>query len=235
MNYINTILPLIGVILGFGLSQFDEYFKERKNKKKTLKKLLFNLLNLYSVLYEDLKFEESIEKFLEKFSSKISLEFNDQEKKEIVQVKDFINNNLKHHLVDEEKHKYIENNIESIINELAEINPVFAFELDKQYKIKERIQKTESYFNDMELYQGEAPFDIKKWMKPKITNKLLERLSENILEIANSINSKTHKKIKLETLPIIEESDTEKSDELINEYIAKIETVGNNGNRCTSP
>ncbi|WP_423819965.1 hypothetical protein V5739_05525 [Salinimicrobium sp. TIG7-5_MAKvit] len=227
MNFISIISPLIGVILGFTLSQFEEFFKERKNKKRTLNKLLFNLLNLYSVLYGDLKFEESIGKFFEKFSKKMSGEISDQEKKELVQVKEFINNNLKHHFVDEEKHKFIENNIENIINELAEINPVFAFELDKQYKIKERVQRTDSYLSDIKLNLGEAPFDIEKWIRPELTNQLLKNLSEVVLDIAKSINSKTYEKLKIETLPTIEENDTENSEELINDFIAKIETVGN--------
>lgn len=227
MNIISIILPLIGVVLGFTLSQFEEFFKERKNKKRTLKKLLFNLLNLYSVLYEDLKFEESIGKFFEKLLKKMSGDIGDQEKKELVQVKAFINNNLKHHFVNEEKHKFIENNIEDIINELAEINPVFAFELDKQYKIKERVQRTDSYLTDIKLNLGEPPFDIEKWIRPELTNQLLKNLSEVVLDIAKSINSKTHDKIKIETLPAIEEHDTEKSEELINDYIAKMETQGN--------
>lgn len=197
MNIIEKLAPFIGVILGFALGQFGEFFKDRKERKKTLKKLLFNLLELYNVLDQELNFESSINEFWDKFMSKIPEEGRKEAKAVLPQLIDVIRENFESTFIDNEKSSYLEDNIDSIISDLSEVYPLFAYELSGQYKIKDRLKRSEDYFNRFAQLSGDTVDigEVKEWLTPKITEKLIERLRTNILEIAKSISRGTYEEL----------------------------------------
>ncbi len=228
MEIVKIVSPLIGVLLGFGLAQFGEFFKERKAKKKTLKKLLFNLLELNNVLDQELDFENSISDFMNKFLERFPEEDQRQSKSELPLVIDYLSTNLKDHFIENEKVSYLEENIDSIIHDLSEIYPLFAYELNGQYKVKEHLRKTEDYFDKVtQITEEEFPVDIKNWMTPKITSKLIKRLQDYILEISKSIGRGTYKEVKNNILDK-SNSDNPELDKFLNEYFDKVQSLSNN-------
>jgi hypothetical protein len=225
MEIFKIVAPFIGVLLGFSLAQFGEFFKGRKEKKKTLKKLLFNLLELNHVLDQEYDFENSISKFMNKFLEKFPKEQQEQAKKELPMFVDYISANLKENFINSKKVTYLEENIDAIISELSEIYPLFAFELNGQYKVKERLRETEDYFNKVsEITEDEFPVDIKDWITPKITSKLIDRLQDYILAISKSIGKSTHKEVKNGILKK-EDSENPELDKFLNEYYEKIQSL----------
>ncbi|MFL0093016.1 hypothetical protein V3A08_15580 [Tenacibaculum maritimum] len=132
---------------------------------------------------------------------------------------------LKNKIVQPNKIKEIEINIDSTINELAEIYPVFAYQLSGKYKIKELLEGTENYFNEVSEFIEKMPKELTEWIQPKLSNELFEELDEYILEIAKKINRKTKKDIE-EKFSIKNSDDTDKMDKFTDEYIKRIKTMG---------
>src|SRR5690606_22057835 len=131
---------------------------------------------------------------------------------------------LKDKIIDVDHIKMVESNIDVIINELAEIYPIFAFELNGRYKLKERIEKTENYFKDISnTLKEDIPTEVSEWIYPKISQEFIEEMDSYIILIAKKIGRKTknvtHKKL---TQPIIND---DKLDEIIKDYFDKVETL----------
>ncbi len=120
----------------------------------------------------------------------------------------------------------IEEKIDITISELSEIYPVFAYELSGQYKIKERLEKSEQYFEQFKEFTEEIPFDIKEWVQPKLTKKLIDELDTFIIGIAKKIGRKTKNEV-LEMINRPAIDDNGEMEKFINEYIEKIKTMAN--------
>lgn len=60
MTWIDKILPILTLILGFSLSEFGKYFTDRKNDRKKFKNLLFNLLELRWLLRQEITLNSKI-------------------------------------------------------------------------------------------------------------------------------------------------------------------------------
>ena len=228
MNWIDKLLPVITLILGWGISEFGKFSTERKNNTKKFKKLLFNLLELRWLLKREMDLNNDITLYIKRFKEKITTEFGEDAfgDVELNMIKPMITEILKSKIVQPDKIKEIETNIDATINELAEIYPVFAYELNGRYKIKERLESADSYFNEVSGFIEELPKELTDWVQPKLSNELFEELDKYILGIANKINRKTKRDIE-EKLSNKNSEDTEEMDEFIDEYIEKIKTMAN--------
>jgi len=197
MNWIDKLLPVVTLILGWGISEFGKFSTERKNNTKKFKKLLFNLLELRWLLKREIDLNNDITLYIERLKQKISAEFGEDAfgDTEVNMIKPMITEILKSKIVQPNKIKEIEINIDSTINELAEIYPVFAYELSGRYKIKERLEGVESYFNEVSEFIEDMPKELTEWIQPKLSDELFEELNEYILEIAKKINRKTKREI----------------------------------------
>ena len=228
MDWIDKLLPVLTLLLGWGLSQFGKFWADKKDDSKKLKRLLFNLLELRWLLKRELDLNKDIGKYIELLKARLIEEFGPEAAQGVEVFKPMITPILEEKVVEPERIKEIENNIDSTINELAEIFPVFAYELSGQYKIKDRIEKAESYFNEVSDLLEEMPKELTDWIQPKISDDLLISLENYILEIAEKINRKTKIEVsrKLSTKA---DEDTNDMNEFIDEYIEKIKTMANNG------
>lgn len=226
MNWIDKLLPVVTLILGWGISEFGKYSTERKNNQKKFKKLLFNLLELRWLLKREMDLNNDITQYVERLKQKISAEFGEDafEESEVNMIKPMITEILKNKIIQPNKIKEIETNIDSTINELAEIYPVFAYELSGRYKIKERLEAAESYFNEVSAFLEEIPKELTELIQPKLSNELLEELDEYTLGIAKKINRKTKRNIE-EKFSIKNSDDTDEMDKFIDEYIERIKTM----------
>ncbi|WP_075343577.1 hypothetical protein [Tenacibaculum agarivorans] len=229
MNWIDKVLPVITLIFGFALSEFGKYFSDRKNERKKLKKLLFNLLELRWLLKQEIDLNKSITQYIERYKNRITEEFGEEFKQEIAEGTEYLRpimtEILKNSIVKPEKIAEIENNIDSTIAELSEIYPIFAYELNGRFKIKEKLDNIEQYFdtisNQIEQY-GEFPSQIKNWIEPKISTELISEFDEYIKAIAKKIGRKTYKNVSVKLEPEDGENANAELDQFIEEYVKEI-------------
>lgn len=225
MNWIDKLLPVLTLVLGWGLSQFSKFWTDKKNDQKKLKKLLFNLLELRWLLKREIDLNKDITIYTERLKTKLTTTFGQEAAQGADLAKPILTEVLKNNLVDPNRIKEIESNIDFTINELAEIYPVFAYELSGQYKIKERIESLESYFNEVEDFLSQMPKELTDWVQPKITDDLLKDIDGYIIEIAEKINRKTKSKV-TDKLKSKTDDNSKELDEFIDEYIKKIKNYG---------
>ena len=191
MEWFKIIAPFIGVFIGWGLSEYGKVWADRKKDKRKLKRLLYFLLELRFQVRRELSIEKEISDYLKLAQEKLSEEFRKQVEIEMNQAFPFIKDSIKRHLGDDNQIEFLEANIDEVILELAEVHPIFAYELSGQYKIKDRLSRADKYFNEFDELIKQMPFDFKDWFQPKITQDLMTDLDDNVTRIAAKINRTT--------------------------------------------
>ena len=227
MEWIKTILPLLGVALGWILAESGKIFADKRQDNRKLKKLLFFLLELRFHFSKELSNELELDKYLNILKDKVSIKFGiskddpdfDLESKIwLPVVKELIAKNL----VQDDKYEYLSENIDKMLIELAEVFPILAYELNGQHNIKERISKVDNYINDVKSLTVDMPIDIKQFINPKMTIELLKNLDYSIKKISKKIDEETWKsaKEKIKTMKL--DDDAKEFDILIDEYLDKV-------------
>lgn len=226
MEWIKTILPLLGVLIGFGLAESGKFFADKKKEKRKLKKLLFYLLELRFHFAKELSIEIEIEEYINKLKNRISDKFEIS----IIEVEQDFGNEITKNILkklfaksteNDNKLEYLETNIDIVLNELAEIFPIFAYELSGKHNIKERLNKFDDYLKNAKEYINEIPFDLKSWLQPKLTMDMLKDIDESIEEISGKIDNKTKIQAKNKIKNMIFNNNNE-MDAMIEEYLNKI-------------
>lgn len=226
MNLIDKLFPIITLLVGWGLSEIGKFSTNRKNDRRKLKKLLFNLLELRWLLKREFDLNIEITNYIEKLKAKLIDVFGQGAAEGADLVKPMITAVLKDKLVDSNRIKEIESNIDLTINELSEIHPVFAYELSGRYKIKEILESADSYFKEISQLTESIPEELTNWIQPRLSRELLIELDSHIIEIAKQVNWKT-KNIVEKKLFLKKVSSDDEIDGLIDEYIEKIKTMAN--------
>ena len=183
-----------GLVFFFGQRAINA--KSKQEDKKKLNKLLFHLLLLKKEVSTLNGVNEVMTALMNKLKLKFMTEFqipeneiNEQFTPDFVQS---LTTNLKEVIskTDIKKLDKIKENTEILINELSEINPIFALDIDHFYNIDEKTSKIESTFINLD-YTKEIP-DLSKMLMPEVERKLNERLDNIIYETALKIDNKTH-------------------------------------------
>jgi hypothetical protein len=227
MEWIKAILPLIGVAIGWLLSESGKILNDKRQDKRKLKKLLFFLLELRYHFARELSTELDLDKYFNilkiKMADKFGIDKNDPELNlGLNTFKPFLEQLISKNNVQDDKFEYLEENIDKILIELAEIFPILAYELNGQHNIKERLNKVNNYFSELQSLTDELPFDLKQWVNPKLTKDLLDDLDESIKRIAIQIDKQTLKESNEKIEKMVFEDDDEDMNKLIDEYLEKI-------------
>lgn len=226
MDWIKTILPLIGVLLGWFLSEKGKVFSDKRQDKRKLRKLLFLLLDLRFHFAKELSTQEDFEKYFDSLKSKLLEKFDYDENdtefiNELDNWKSPLLKLLIKHQAKNNRFEYLAENIDKILIDLAEIFPILAFELKGQHNIKERLNGVSNYFNDVDKLTSDIPFDLNQWLSSKISKELLQDLDFSIEKIAGLIDKATVKSSKLKiTTRIFGLNDVE-LDNFIDDYLEK--------------
>ncbi len=234
MEIIKTIVPLFGVLVGWLLSERAKVFADKRQDKRKLRKLLFFLLELRYHFAKELSTELDIDKYLKIFSTTLSKKLNTEVDLLAGQpipydVKPFILELLQKATVKgrDDKFEYLSTNIDKILMDLAEIDPLLAFELNGRHNIKERLSRANELYSEMEEFatsqNEQIPFDLRQFFNPKLTKELLEDLDESIEKIAGKIGRKLVSEVK-KKIAIMDSNDgeDEKIGQAINEYLNKV-------------
>lgn len=226
---IKAIIPIVALVVGFFLGEQGKNRNTIKEDRKKLNKLVFYLLELRVYLVSELKLSEELDEILFKLKAFLverlgpSIEFDPG------QVKPLLEPILQKHITTNQL-EYLENNADTIIGELAESFPIFAYELIGKYKIKDRLKKADAYFQDISSLTKEFPFDLKEWIAPKMTEKLLEEYDYDLKKIASRLGKKiladTEEKIELQ-----DKRDDTEMEKYFHEYVNKLVGALNEQNK----
>ncbi len=224
MEWIKTIFPLLGVLVGWLLAESGKIFTDKRQDKRKLKKLLFLLLELRYYFAKELSYEIRIDKFLNitksKLSEKFGLDIDDpQLNLGIESFKPHLLNVIAKAKTDDNKFDYFSENIDKIILELAEIFPLLAYELNGQHNIKEQLTKANTLFNEFENFSSEVSFDFKKVINPKLTEDLLSELDQSIEKVAAKIDKRTASNSKEKILKMNFDNSDPDLDKRIDEFL----------------
>lgn len=227
MEWIKTILPLIGVALGWLLSESGKIFADKRQDKRKLKKLLFFLLELRYHFTKELSIELGLDKYIDtlknKLADKFGMDKNDPELNVGVNSwKPFLEQLLTKSKDQSNKFEYLSENIDKVLIDLAEIFPILAYELNGQHNIKERLNRVYNYFNEIKEITDEIPFDFKQWINPKLTKELLSDLDESIDKIGKQIDKETYNASKEKITKMIFDDDDKEMENLMDEYLDKV-------------
>lgn len=228
MEWFKIISPLIGVLIGWLLSESGKLFLDIRQNKRKLRKLLFFLLELRFYFTREHSIELEINKYINLLKTRISeklriTEYDIELSLGIDTWKPLIVKLVSNNHTQEEKYKYLAENIDKMLIEMAEIYPILAYELSGRHNIKERLNNVENYINDLLSEVDKMPFDIKQWINPKLTKDLLEDLDESIEKIGKQIGKATLKKAKkkIEYMKFDDKPDEDMVD-FIDDYLKKI-------------
>ncbi|MBQ53225.1 MULTISPECIES: hypothetical protein [Leeuwenhoekiella] len=224
MEWIKIIAPLLGVILGFGLSERAKIWSDKRQDKRKLKRLLFYLLELRFLFIKEFNAQKEIKEFYERAEEKLKSEFGENTKSEIEIAKPIVERIIKNNLGGNNKINLLEENIDSVIDDLAEVFPILAYELSGKHNIKERINIIDNYISDATDHFGDMPLDLKEWLKPKITDNLISDLDETIKKISEKIDKDLwqHSTNKIANMDKNEDGDMEN---FLNEFIEKAKEI----------
>jgi hypothetical protein len=227
MEWIKVFLPLIGVAIGWLLSESGKILNDKRQDKRKLKKLLFFLLELRYYFARELSTELDLDKYfnilITKMADKFGIDTNAPEiNLGLNSFKPILVQLISKNNAQDDKFKYLEDNIDKILIELAEIFPILAYELNGRHNIKERLNKANNYFSELQSVTDELPFDLKQWINPKLTKDLLDDLDESIKRIAIQIDKQTLKDSKKKIGKMVFEDDDSDMNKFIDEYLEKI-------------
>ncbi len=227
MDWIKTILPLFGVIIGWLLSESGKIFSDKRQDKRKLRKLLFFLLELRFHFTKELTIELEMNKYIEilknKLAARLGIDKNHPELNIDVNAwRPFWEQITSRNKTHDDKFEYLGENIDKILIELAEIYPILAYELSGQHNIKERLNKVDNYFTELQSAADKINFDVKQWINPRLTKNLLEDIDDSIKNIASQIDKQTLK-ISSEKINKMANDDDEKEMEIfIEEYLESV-------------
>lgn len=228
MEWLKIILPLIGVFIGWMLSEGGKIFADKRQDKRKLKKLLYFLLELRFHFSRELSIAIEVDKALDvvkgKLADKMGMSKDDPEfEAGLVILKPFVEGIISKAKSSDSKFEYLSENIDKILIELAEIFPFLAYELVGQHNIKERLNKVYNYFEEFKNVSDGIPFDISEWISPKLTQELLSDLDISIEKIAKKINENTWNQAKEKIAKINLQEDSKGMEKLVDDLFGKFE------------
>ncbi|MFN8865515.1 MAG: hypothetical protein ACK5W1_14460 [Flavobacteriales bacterium] len=227
MDWIKTLLPLVGVALGWLLSESGKILTDRRKDRRKLNKTLYFLLELRYQFTQELMLGSELDRLQEvlktKLAEKLGLLEDDPELAHIFQlVFPVMKNELSGQLERNSRYEYLSENIDAMMIELSEVFPILTFELTGQHKLRERLENASSYFRKMQEQIKQAPFDLGEWFSPELTNDLLEDLDDSILQVASLVGRSMLKKARLKVERMSSSFDEEDVDARLDQFLEKV-------------
>lgn len=218
MDWFKTITPFITLIIGFFLSSLTGFFQGRKQDRRKVKKLLYHLLELRHQLQQETSITQGLlgirPRLIQMLESETGEEININEDEFLSMIIPMFKDGKT-----EDRLEQLSKTVDMVLQELAEIEPLLAYELTGKYSIKDRL----SHLGNLGDF-GEMPFDIGAWMKPLLKDDLGKELDRTILLISRKVSKKTWKSTRVQ-LETVQEVDDEKLKDLVARIIKKMHQV----------
>lgn len=191
-------VPVIAVIIAWSLGYAAQLQKNTKEDKTKLKRLLYNLLELHSCLSREKNFHEKINEMMDLFmlESKKQVEISDEDMQTL---KRMAIKALREHMPMQKNLPNFEAATETIIKDLSEVDPIFAFELAGKFQISEKMNVMASYLSNFDSMASGAHAKnvlLTEVLRPQIVGTILAELEEYIHSIAKKLDRKTFRRAK---------------------------------------
>lgn len=229
MTIWTTILPLIGVVIGWGLSQLTSYFSTIAADRKILKEALYFLLELYGQLTFLKNIEDAVDSYFKVLSNSIPDIIPNQKEFEKIQpliMKHVINFNNPRI---ETELQELTANFDNCLIKLSSVDPVNAYRLKGKNKIVFYLNQWNSYatqtiMTDTSLNADHETLQLNETFKWQIESNVIKETLHDLREIIDSITGKVGGKIKRESKKLVVLSSSEIRTDLdkgMKEYIEK--------------
>jgi hypothetical protein len=223
------ILPLIGVCLGWVLNEYGNYKKDNKNDKRKLNTLLFNLLEIRYQVSRILNLEKELKLYTERLKIKVKQELNiditntgvDIDDALIKSTKDFFFNQ---HFNDN-RIENLTKEVDEIIKNLSEIDPVLAYKLSGQYDLKNNLKSSAPIIINFLEKKGEDKNSISEFnnfINPFFERRILDDFDKILFEISKRVSRKTKKQV-IEIVNRQNSKPQEEIDSFIDDFISKLQ------------
>jgi hypothetical protein len=226
MNYIfEKFVPVLSVIIGWFLGFGSQQLTYNRQDKIKLKRLLYNLMELRYWVQKELQLNKQLTEILDLFM----LEMQKQiplPADELHPMKALMTGLIRKQFLIQPKLPDLETSIENIVKELAEVDPVFAFELTGRFHVTEKIKSIQGYLDHVEVPEGEDAADKDRFfenvLRPQMMTDVVKQLDEHILRIARKINRKTLTGVKAAVYPVDDALDKAEVLSFLNDYIPRL-------------
>lgn len=210
VKIIAALIALLGVILASVLSAGAYFYKVRVEVRKSSKRCLYYLLEIRHFILSSLfdpkkETEHYIEHYAKHLASKgITLSKDDFEPELLEFIEQHFNN-----IVSSMKTKALENLVkpyEDSLLELSAINPVLAYSLRGRETLAKLLSQTKEYSDSVPdkitipeglEWMSDLVVDMSNDMSEKAIEDSLAQLEEDIIALAKSCDSKSHKYTKM--------------------------------------
>lgn len=228
--FLITILPLVGVLLGWGLTQLTNYFNVYLSDRRVLKETLYFLLEMHQQISTVKSIEGGAESYLRTLNTSIpnftsSQEDYDQALQVIRKMMaDFHNPRIETELQD------LNENYDKCLLKLATVDPISAYRLKGRNKIVSYLNQWNNYADETIMANPMVSADPKatqfsEALKPKIETSLISESLQDLREIIQAITKKIGGKTKkdFDKLIVLSQADTKTEiDERMKKYVEEV-------------
>jgi len=226
MTYIfEKLIPVLSIIIGWFLGVANQRFTYSRQDKIKLKRLLYNLMELRYWIEKEIKLDHQLTMILDLYIVELQKQLplpSDQ----LPAMKTMMTGIIRKQFLVQPKLPDLENSIANIIKELAEVDPVFAFELTGKFHVTEKITMIQSYLEEVEVPEGEDSTAkdrlLENVLRPQIMDDVIKQLDDYISTIAGMIGRKTLKKVKSAVYEVDEVLDSEEVLSFLKSYIPRL-------------
>ena len=199
------ILPLIGVLLGWGLTQLTNYFNIYLSDKRTLRETLYFLLELKYQISTIKSIEDGVDSYFKIVISKFPNDNINNEEKEQAHsfikkmMTDFYNPRIEAELLE------LNENYDKCLLKLATVDPISAYKLKGKHKIIANLNQWNNYASESIAAEPTVSSDPKaiqfssdllREIELGVINDTIEDLKEIIQIVVDRIGGKTKKDFK---------------------------------------
>lgn len=199
------ILPLIGVLLGWGLTQLTNFFNIYLSDKRTLRETLYFLLELRYQISTKKSIEDSVDAYFKIAISKFpNVNTNNEEKEQAhyfikQMITDFYNPRI------EDELQELNENYDKCLLKFATVDPISAYKLKGKHKIISNLNQWNNYASETIASEASVSSDPKaiqftsqllREVELGLINDTIEDLKEIIQIVVDRIGGKTQKDFK---------------------------------------
>lgn len=201
VGLITIIGTLGGITLGWGLTQFSNWYKERKDDNRVRKAVIFHLLEISYTLRKISKLSANLTRATIQQVEKLDTTLNINEQKIEKDLNDLQRTLAKEHIKDQIK--LIGPDYENAISSLSPIEPIIAFILKGKSIVVEQvdlileqyIKQISEKVNLTSEQEKQADNILKLFMEDTIYSETILSIESCAIEIAKQIGRKMKKKV----------------------------------------
>jgi hypothetical protein len=222
---IDKLIPVFAVFTAWFLGFTNQQYTFNRQDKIKLKRLLFNLMELRYWIQKELHLDKQMKEILDLFFVEM-LKHIPFPADQMPGIKQMMLGIIRKQFLLQPKLPDLESSIETIVKELAEVDPVFAFELTGKFHVTEKISAIQSYLAQVDAPQGDDPSEKDRIMelvlRPQMMGEVVRQLDEHILDIARKISRNMLNQVKAMVYSPDEGIDKEQTMAFLNEYIPRL-------------